>query len=172
MRQIVASIVAALGVACGAGAAVDGVDSDVPMERAEVEALPVFPGPLVLETKYLIHDERAGSPRDLAVGIVVRNEGPQELVGGRDLGRSWWFDAYDNPDRNGSPVWSGLAFTGRGALQQVRIPPGGSQHLGGGGLGLIGAVPPGTYYFSAALVLTDPGIRTPFLPAGQVEIPE
>ncbi len=160
--------ITALALACNGVGSVDAVDGDpTDLDREQVDGLPVFSGNLVLEPTYAI-SERDG----LAVGVVVHNLGPEALVGKKGGPGSWWFEAFDNPDRAGLAAWSGSARHGRQGLLPVDIPPGASQGLGGGGLGLIGNVPAGTYYFRASLVLQEPTMRTAFLPAGRVEIPK
>jgi hypothetical protein len=123
-------------------------------------------------------DSQFGFQR-LYTTIVATNVGDRALVawGGSHL---WWLRAYRTPERDGSPIWTmddALAASGSiDVLDRVQIPAGDTVIFGEGRFppfpvpSILGSNPPGTYYFTVELRLSEPRVSHVFA-AGQVELP-
>jgi hypothetical protein len=91
----------------------------------------------------------------LWASVTATNRSNRRLVGETGGACHWRFTAYDNPKREGEPVWSREDGICRLSAMPFDIEPGAQLAFPRTGLGLVGDLTetrgPGTYYFAARL---------------------
>ena len=108
---------------------------------------------------------------NFTASITVTNVGTTPLVG--DTGPTWWrFRVFQTAERTGDPLWEGWSTTPQGVGERVDLQPGSSAAFFTARIpyDALGAMASGTYYVSASLAFLEPRQRTPFSPAGTIEL--